>query len=214
MSGAEANFLTTFEHRGEELYVEGSQCQNCHGPEGTGGQAPYTILDAEGEFVAAVNWRAPALDTVLLRYSRDEVEYIINYGRPFSPMPGWGAEVGKGPLSPSRSPTWSTTWPPSSSRRKRRSARPPRVWPPSWAHRGGRLRDEIDEAIEQIDYDDPKTGEALFTSRAAAVPSRAPAATRGVGRSSTRARTRSARPMPTSATSPASPTAAVPWGPT
>ena len=50
--------------------------------------------------MATVNWRAPALDTVLLRFTREEVEYIINYGRPFSPMPGWGAEVGKGPLSP------------------------------------------------------------------------------------------------------------------
>ena len=99
MSGAEENFLTTFEARGEQLYVEGSQCQNCHGPEGTGGQAPYTITDAEGAFVATVNWRAPALDTVLLRFTREEVEYIINFGRPFSPMPGWGAAVNKGPLN-------------------------------------------------------------------------------------------------------------------
>src|SRR5690606_13322094 len=73
--------------------------QNCHGPEGTGGQAQYTITDADGEFVATVNWRAPALNTVLLRHTREEVEYIINYGRPFSPMPGWGADAGKGPLS-------------------------------------------------------------------------------------------------------------------
>jgi hypothetical protein len=59
-SGAIENFQETFVNRGEELYVEGSQCQNCHGPEGTGGQAAYTITDAEGAFVASVSWRAPA----------------------------------------------------------------------------------------------------------------------------------------------------------
>ena len=98
-SGAIENFQSTFVARGELQYVEGSQCQNCHGPEGTGGQAPFTITDADGAFVAAVNWRAPTLDTVLLRFTREEVEYIINYGRPFSPMPGWGAAVNKGPLN-------------------------------------------------------------------------------------------------------------------
>src|SRR5690606_32716253 len=97
--GAEAAFQETFVRRGELLCVAGSQCQNCHGPERTGGQAAYTITDADGEFVATVNWRAPALNTVLLRHTREEVEYIINYGRPFSPMPGWGADAGKGPLS-------------------------------------------------------------------------------------------------------------------
>src|SRR5918994_4066036 len=98
-SGAVEGFDSTFVKRGEEAFTEGSQCANCHGPEGGGGQAAYTVLDAEGAFVAQVNWRAPALDTVLLRFSRDEVTYIINYGRPFSPMPGWGALVNKGPLN-------------------------------------------------------------------------------------------------------------------
>ena len=98
-SGAIEQFESVFASRGEERYVEGSQCQNCHGPEGTGGLAAYTITDADGEFVATVQWRAPALNTVLLRFSRDEVTYILNYGRPFSPMVGWGAEVNKGPLN-------------------------------------------------------------------------------------------------------------------
>ena len=44
------------------------------------------------------NWKAPALNTVLLRYSREEVRYILTYGRPFSPMPAWGVEGG-GPLN-------------------------------------------------------------------------------------------------------------------
>ena len=163
MSGAEENFQTTFEHRGEELYVEGSQCQNCHGPEGTGGQAPYTILDGEGEFVASVNWRAPALDTVLLRFSREEVEFIINYGRPFSPMPGWGAEAGKGPLSPQQVSNVidylaSIQLTPEEAQRQAAEG---------LASELGLIDEdatdeEIDEAIEQIDYDDPATGEALF----------------------------------------------------
>ena len=41
-----------------------------------------------------VNWRVPALNTVLLRFSREEVTYIITYGRPFSPMPAWGVAGG------------------------------------------------------------------------------------------------------------------------
>ena len=45
-----------------------------------------------------VKWKAPALNTVLLRYSREEVRYILTYGRPFSPMPAWGIEGG-GPMN-------------------------------------------------------------------------------------------------------------------
>jgi mono/diheme cytochrome c family protein len=168
MSGAEENFLTTFEHRGELLYVEGSQCQNCHGPEGTGGQAPYTILDGAGDFVASVNWRAPALDTVLLRFTREEVEYIINYGRPFSPMPGWGAEAGKGPLSPQQVSNLvdyleSIQLTPEEAQRQAAEG---------LATELGLIDedstdDEIDAAIESIDYDDPATGEALFNAETA-----------------------------------------------
>jgi hypothetical protein len=36
--------------------------------------------------VRAVTWNAPALNTVLYRFSEDEVRYIIVYGRQFSPM--------------------------------------------------------------------------------------------------------------------------------
>jgi cytochrome c553 len=96
--GAEQTFERVFASRGENLYNEGAQCNACHGPEGTGGVAPYTILDNENEFVAQVEWKAPALDTVLLRYSREEVAYVLNYGRTFSPMPAWGAPGG-GPLT-------------------------------------------------------------------------------------------------------------------
>ncbi|HEX6568761.1 MAG TPA: cytochrome c [Acidimicrobiales bacterium] len=162
-SGAIENFQSTFEARGEELYVTGSQCQNCHGPEGTGGQAPYTITDVDGAFVATVNWRAPALDTVLLRFTREEVEYIINYGRPFSPMPGWGAEVGKGPLDPQQVTNLvdyleSIQLTPEEAQHQAQVA----LATDLGLVEEGASEDEIDAAIDEIDYDDPATGEALF----------------------------------------------------
>ena len=163
MSGAEENFQQTFIGRGEELYVTGSQCQNCHGPEGSGGQAPYTITDPDGEFVASVNWRAPALDTVLLRFTRDEVEYIINYGRPFSPMPGWGASVNKGPLNEQQVTNLvdyleSIQLSPEEAQRQAQEGLVEQLGLVD----EGATEDEMDAAIEDIDYDDPAVGEALF----------------------------------------------------
>jgi cytochrome c553 len=96
--GAIDQFESVFASRGERLYTEGAQCNACHGPEGVGGVASFTILDADSEFVAQVEWLAPALNNVLLRYDREEVTYILDYGRPFSPMPAWGAPGG-GPLT-------------------------------------------------------------------------------------------------------------------
>ena len=55
-----------------------------------GGVKEFTITDADNEFVATVNWQAPALNTVLLRFSEDEVRNILVYGRPGTPMPAWG----------------------------------------------------------------------------------------------------------------------------
>ena len=74
-SGAIENFDQTFVNRGARLFAPteegGYNCAGCHGSEGVGGQAPpYTLTDADGEFVATVTWRAPALNTVLLRFSR------------------------------------------------------------------------------------------------------------------------------------------------
>jgi mono/diheme cytochrome c family protein len=56
------------------------------------------LQDADGQFVANATWQAPALDNVLLRYSEDEVRYILNHGRPGSPMAAWGTPGG-GPLT-------------------------------------------------------------------------------------------------------------------
>ena len=87
-----------FADRGGELYTEGADCQQCHGAEGSGGSAPVTLTDASGTFVATVAWSAPALNTVLSRYSEDEVRHVLNYGRN-NVMPAWGAPGG-GPLTP------------------------------------------------------------------------------------------------------------------
>ena len=92
-------FKETFVSRGEEIYVNGAQCANCHGPEGVGGVANYTITDpSTGDFVAQVQWQAPALNTVMYRYTPEQVKFILNYGRGYSPMPAWGAPGG-GPLT-------------------------------------------------------------------------------------------------------------------
>ena len=77
----------------------GFNCAFCHGDKGVGGAAPYTITERPRRFRrAGRRGRRPALNTVLLRYSRAEVTYILTYGRPFSPMPAWGV-LGGGPLN-------------------------------------------------------------------------------------------------------------------
>src|ERR687897_1016433 len=164
-SGAVEGFDTTFVKRGEEAFTEGSQCANCHGPEGGGGQAPYTVLDAEGAFVAQVNWRAPALDTVLLRFSRDEVTYSINYGRPISPMPGWGASVNKGPLNEQQISNIvdylaSIQLEPEEAQRQAQVALAEEL---GLLEEGETDEAVVDDALAQIDYGDPATGDALFT---------------------------------------------------
>lgn len=96
--GAEEMFQETFVGRGEALYEEGAQCANCHGPNGSGGAAETPLLNERGEFIEMVNWQAPALNTALYRYSREEVYEIIQYGRPNTPMAAWGTDGG-GPLT-------------------------------------------------------------------------------------------------------------------
>lgn len=87
-------FDESFVRRGTALYVEA--CADCHGPAAVGGVAETPLLNDRGEFVEMVAWQSPALDTVLYRYSRDEVFEILQWGRPQSPMPAWG-ELGGGP---------------------------------------------------------------------------------------------------------------------
>lgn len=91
----------SFVKTGGELYGsnteenhDGLGCADCHGATGTGGVANYTVTDSAGRFIKQVSWKAPALDTATLRFNRSELRYIITYGRPFSPMAGWGVEGG------------------------------------------------------------------------------------------------------------------------
>jgi len=96
--GAAEAYNLSFESRGEGTYAVGAQCVNCHAAGGVGGVAPYVLQDGDGQFVAAAQWQAPALNNVLLRYSEDEVRYVLNFGRPGSPMAAWGTPGG-GPLT-------------------------------------------------------------------------------------------------------------------
>ena len=100
--GAKERIQDEFIKRGGGMFDTtangGYNCAFCHGVNGVGGATPYTLTDSQGRFIKTVTWKGPALNTVFLRYSRDEVRYILDYGRPFSPMPPWGTKGG-GPLT-------------------------------------------------------------------------------------------------------------------
>ena len=72
-------------------------CATCHGLDGSGGVAPYTLTEADGS-IRTVDWIAPPVDTALLKFSPEEVKTILVYGRANTPMPAWGIEGG-GPLN-------------------------------------------------------------------------------------------------------------------
>ncbi len=97
--GTQQTFDRIAADRGAEMFAPteegGLNCAGCHGGmEATGAKADFTITDANGDFVESVEWLAPALNTVLLRYDEEEVFDILVYGRPFSPMPAWGLDGG------------------------------------------------------------------------------------------------------------------------
>jgi len=102
-SNAVKDFDAKFVEQGRQMFqptgenLQALNCAGCHGPNGVGGVTQYNLTEPDGT-VKQVNWKAPALNTVLLRYSREEVTYILTYGRPFSPMPAWGV-AGGGPLN-------------------------------------------------------------------------------------------------------------------
>ncbi len=80
-------------NRGAHL-VEEFACFSCHGPEGSGGSAPYV----EKRSGVTVAWAAPSLNDVFFRYDEDEVNFWVTYGRGNTPMPAWGLPGG-GPLN-------------------------------------------------------------------------------------------------------------------
>ena len=103
MVGAEKEFEHIFEEWGSGLFATtadgGFNCAGCHGGmNGGGGVASYSITDPNTSEVKQVNWKAPAINTVFYRYSEEEVRFILEYGRPFSPMSAWGL-VGGGPMN-------------------------------------------------------------------------------------------------------------------
>jgi mono/diheme cytochrome c family protein len=102
-AGAVDGKAERFRWWGEELFQTtangGFNCAGCHGGmQGGGNVAPYAITDTKTQEVKAVSWYAPALNTVFYRFSKEEVRFILNYGRPFSPMSAWGAPGG-GPMT-------------------------------------------------------------------------------------------------------------------
>jgi mono/diheme cytochrome c family protein len=105
---SETYFDKGSEERGQTLFAsvgmpgydatKSLQCANCHGEKGVGGTA-NTTYDPDGEGgikPMPVVWKAPALNTELLRFSEAEVHDIITYGRPGTPMQAWGI-AGGGP---------------------------------------------------------------------------------------------------------------------
>ena len=99
VSGQEERFRWWGEQLFETTANGGFNCSGCHGGMAAGGNvAPYAVTDVKTGEVTAVNWYAPALNTVFYRFSQEEVRFILNYGRPFSPMSAWGAPGG-GPMT-------------------------------------------------------------------------------------------------------------------
>ena len=96
--GAVESYNEIFIERGLALYETGAQCVTCHGGAGVGGVTTFIINDQNGQFVGQVSWNAPALDNLLYRYDEEQVRYLLNWGRPGTPMAAWGAPGG-GPLT-------------------------------------------------------------------------------------------------------------------
>jgi mono/diheme cytochrome c family protein len=99
--GALNGFDKRAAHRGEELFASvsakphpGFGCADCHGADGQGGVWDFTINSDDPDKIRRVKWDVPPLNTVLLRFSQEEVREIITYGRKGTPMPPWGVQGG------------------------------------------------------------------------------------------------------------------------
>jgi len=102
-AGAQEGWDNRFASWGSQLFAPtaegGFNCAGCHGGmQAVGGEAPFTVTDPVTREVQAVNWKAPALNTALYKFDESEIRFILNYGRPFSPMSPWGL-VGGGPMN-------------------------------------------------------------------------------------------------------------------
>jgi len=102
-AGAQEGWDNRFASWGSQLFAPtaegGFNCAGCHGGmQAVGGEAPFTVTDPVTQEVQAVNWKAPALNTAFYKFDESEIRFILNYGRPFSPMSPWGL-VGGGPMN-------------------------------------------------------------------------------------------------------------------
>lgn len=102
-AGAIEGWDNRFVTWGSELFATtadgGFNCAGCHGGmAATGGVAQYAYTEPTTGETVSVAWKAPALDTVYYKFTHDEVKFILEYGRPFSPMSPWGL-AGGGPLN-------------------------------------------------------------------------------------------------------------------
>ena len=99
-------------------------CADCHGVDASGGAAQFTLSPSptsasEAEpgqrrhprvpADAGARGRAPALNTVLLRFDRAQVTQIITYGRPGTPDARLGRREREGRAQRSRASTTSST---------------------------------------------------------------------------------------------------------
>ena len=102
-AGAQQAQDNQFVKWGAELFAStedgGFNCAGCHGGmNGVGGVAPFNVTDPLTNQVTAVNWEAPAVNTINYKFSEEEIRFILVYGRPFSPMSPWGLDGG-GPMN-------------------------------------------------------------------------------------------------------------------
>jgi mono/diheme cytochrome c family protein len=87
---AESTVEFNVEEGAHRFSPEGFACQNCHGPDGTGGGAEF-VEERSG---VNTNWAAPSLNDVFFRYSEEEIRHWIVFGRAGTPMPATGLEGG------------------------------------------------------------------------------------------------------------------------
>lgn len=104
-SGASEGFDNRAASRGEELYVSGFECANCHGAD-LAGSNTTAVLDIGNQFsdrdsfLVTATYAAPRLDDVFSRFDTEaeswkdstEVRQILVFGR--GVMPAWGLEGG------------------------------------------------------------------------------------------------------------------------
>ena len=95
-SGAITSGERTFAKRGKTLFD--ANCAQCHASGGSGGVANFILSNKDGSYAADVSWKAPAINNVLLRFSREEVQYVLDHGRAPTPMQPWST-VGGGAMN-------------------------------------------------------------------------------------------------------------------